>query len=88
MDLLNTTDIEAILRDFGRQTGGGTEDPVIYFYELFLNEYDKQQRVKRGEFYTPKPVVSYIVRSVDKLLREELGCPDGLADTSTMAVER
>jgi hypothetical protein len=84
VDLLNTTDIEAILRDFGRQTGGGTEDPVIYFYEHFLNEYDKQQRVKRGEFYTPKPVVSYIVRSVDKLLRDELGCPDGLADKSTM----
>ncbi len=82
--LLNTIDIEAILRDFGRQTGGGTEDPVIYFYELFLNEYDKQQRVKRGEFYTPKPVVSYIVRSVDRLLREELDCPDGLADTSKM----
>ncbi len=84
VDLLNTTDIEAILRDFGRQTGGGTEDPVIYFYEHFLNEYDKQQRVKRGEFYTPKPVVSFIVRSVDKLLRTELGCADGLADTSTM----
>lgn len=84
VSLLNTIDIEAILRDFGRQTGGGTEDPVIYFYEHFLNEYDKQQRVKRGEFYTPKPVVSYIVRSVDKLLRDELGCPDGLADTSTM----
>jgi hypothetical protein len=85
VDLLNATDIEAILRDFGRQTGSGTEDPVIYFYEHFLNEYDKQQRVKRGEFYTPKPVVSYIVRSVDRLLREELGCPDGLADISTMA---
>ncbi len=84
VDLLNTTDIEAILRDFGRQTGGGVEDPVIYFYELFLDEYDKQQRVKRGEFYTPKPVVSYIVRSVDKLLRDELDCSDGLADTSTM----
>lgn len=84
VDLLNTTDMEAILRDFGRQTGGGTEDPVIYFYELFLDEYDKQQRVKRGEFYTPKSVVSYIVRSVDRLLREELDCPDGLADTSTM----
>lgn len=84
VDLLNTTDIEAILRDFGRQTSGGTEDPVIYFYEHFLNEYDKQQRVKRGEFYTPKPVVYYIVRSVDKLLREELDCPDGLADISTM----
>ncbi len=84
VDLLNTTDIEAILRDFGRQTGGGAEDPVIHFYESFLSEYDKQQKVSRGVFYTPKPVVSYIVRSVDKLLREELDCPDGLADTSTM----
>ncbi len=84
VDLLNKADISAILRDFGRQTGGGTEDPVIYFYEHFLDEYDKQQRVKRGEFYTPKAVVSYMVRSVDKLLREELDCPNGLADTSTM----
>ncbi len=84
VDLLNTADTEAILRDFGRQTGGGTENPVIYFYEDFLKEYDKHQKVQRGVFYTPKPVVSYIVRSVDKLLREELDCPDGLADTSTM----
>ncbi len=84
VDLLNTTDIEAILRDFGRETGGGSENPVIYFYEDFLKEYDTRQKVQRGVFYTPKPIVSYIVRSVDKLLREELDCPDGLADTSTM----
>lgn len=82
--MLNNVKVEAVLQDFGRQTGGGTEDPVIYFYEDFLKDYDKDQKVKRGEFYTPKPVVSYIVRSVDRVLRDELDCPDGLADTSTM----
>jgi hypothetical protein len=81
--VLRNVDIESILRDFGRQTGGGTEDPVLNFYELFLKEYDPTRRVERGVFYTPKPVVSFIVRAVDVLLRSELDCPDGLADTST-----
>ncbi|MEA3396002.1 MAG: DNA methyltransferase, partial [Chloroflexota bacterium] len=81
--LLQQTDIEAILHDFGRQTGSGREDPVIHFYESFLSAYDKAQKVKRGVFYTPDPVVSYIVRSVDVLLRSEFGLEDGLASTVT-----
>jgi len=83
VDLLRQADLEAILQDFGRQTGGGREDPVIHFYELFMSEYDRAQRIKRGEFYTPDPVVSYIVRSVDRLLRTEFGLEDGLADVTT-----
>jgi hypothetical protein len=82
VEVLRGTNVEAILRDFGRQTGGGREDPVVHFYELFLSEYDKQQKVQRGVFYTPDPVVSYIVRSVDYLLKTEFGLEDGLADTS------
>ena len=82
VELLRQTDVEAILQDFGRQTGGGREDPVVHFYELFLSAYDKEQKVKRGVFYTPDPVVSYIVRSVDYLLKTEFGLEDGLADTS------
>ena len=82
VELLRQTDIEAIVHDFGRQTGGGREDPVVHFYELFLSEYDRAQKVKRGVFYTPDPVVSYIVRSVDYLLKTEFGLEDGLADTS------
>lgn len=78
VDLLNATDIEAVLRDFGRQTGGGKEDPVVHFYELFLNSYDKRQKIKRGVFYTPRPVVAFIVRSVDHLLRAQLDCLEGL----------
>ena len=81
--LLNAKNITAIVEDFGRQTGGGREDPVIHFYESFLKDYDSAQRVQRGVFYTPQPVVSFIVRSVDHILRDEFSLPDGLADTTT-----
>jgi hypothetical protein len=75
------TDLPAILRDFGNKTQG--EDPVIHFYEHFLSAYNKQLKIQRGVFYTPKPVVSYIVRSVNELLQTEFGIEDGLASTVT-----
>lgn len=75
------TDLPAILRDFGNKTKG--EDPVIHFYEHFLTAYNKQLKIQRGVFYTPQPVVSYIVRSVHELLQTEFGLVDGLADTTT-----
>lgn len=81
VDLLDQTNMEAVIRDFGDRNP--QEDPVIHFYEHFLEAYDKQQKVKRGVFYTPRPVVTYIVRSVDELLRNEFGLVDGLADTTT-----
>ena len=73
--------MDAVLRDFGNRTRG--EDPVIHFYEEFLKAYDKKLKVQRGVFYTPQPVVSYIVRSVHELLQTEFGLIDGLADTTT-----
>jgi len=81
IDLLDDANMEAVVRDFGK--GKIDEDPVIHFYEHFLREYNQEMRVKRGVFYTPRPVVSYIVRSVDELLRTEFGLEDGLADTAT-----
>ena len=78
---LRDADMEAVLRDFGDKNR--QEDPVIHFYELFLKEYDPEKRMKRGVFYTPRPVVSFIVRSVDEILRTEFGLADGLADTTT-----
>lgn len=83
VDLLNDADMEAVLRDFGDRNP--KEDPVIHFYELFLKEYDPQRRMQRGVFYTPRPVVNFIVRGVDEILRTEFGLPLGLADTSTWA---
>ena len=75
------TRLDEVLKDFGRTATG--EDPVLHFYELFLSEYDPEERKQRGVFYTPRPVVSYIVRSVHELLQTEFGLEDGLADTTT-----
>jgi predicted helicase len=82
-DLLGKVNMEAILQSFGKQKRG--EDPVIHFYETFMREYDPAQKTKRGEFYTPDAVVSFIVRSVDHLLKTEFDCPDGLATSSANA---
>jgi len=81
VDLLDAANMEAVVRDFGDKNP--QEDPVIHFFEGFLHEYDKKIRKDRGVFYTPRPVVSFIVRSVDELLRTEFGLEDGLADTTT-----
>ena len=83
VDMLNAANMEAVLRDFGDRNP--KEDPVIHFYELFLKEYDPQKRMQRGVFYTPRPVVNFIVRGVDEILRNEFSLPLGLADTSTWA---
>ncbi len=79
--LLDAADMEMVVLDFGDRNP--QEDPVIHFYELFLKEYDAEKRIQRGVFYTPRPIVSFIVRSVDELLRTEFGLQDGLADTTT-----
>ena len=75
------TDFDAILRDFMNRNPN--EDPVIHFYELFLKEYDSLKRKSRGVYYTPQPVVSFIVRSVHELLQKDFGLKYGLADTTT-----
>jgi len=88
-DLVQTlafTDMESILEHFGRRTK--QEDPVVHFYETFLAAYDPRLRESRGVYYTPEPVVSYIVRSVDHLLKTRFGFKDGLADQSMMSMAR
>ena len=76
--LLGVAEMEAVLADFGRH--GVRQDPIMNFYETFLAAYDPTERERRGVYYTPEPVISYIVRSVDYLLRERFDCMDGLAD--------
>jgi predicted helicase len=85
VQLLHQTTRDEILRDFGRRTG--REDPVVHFYETFLKEYDPKLRELRGVYYTPEPVVSYMVRSVDCLLKTRFGLPHGLGDTRQMTYE-
>ncbi len=72
--------VEEILKNYGKTTK--MEDPIIHFYETFLAEYDPKLRKARGVWYTPAPVVNFIVRAVDDILKTEFGLPQGLADTS------
>ncbi|PKK82153.1 MAG: DNA methyltransferase [candidate division Zixibacteria bacterium HGW-Zixibacteria-1] len=83
-ELLNRADIEGILKDFGKRTR--QDDPVVHFYETFLAAYDPRLREMRGVYYTPKPVVSYIVRSIDHILKTDFGIADGLADTTKIPI--
>lgn len=81
VEMLRRANMEAVLRDFDDRNP--EQDPVIHFYESFLKEYDPEERIQRGVFYTPRPVVSFIVRSVDEVLRRDFKLDDGLADTAT-----
>ena len=61
-------------------------DPFIYFYEDYLKAYDPAMRKSRGVYYTPPPIVNFIVRAVDDILKESFGIPDGLADHQRVTV--
>lgn len=55
-------------------------DAITHFYELFLNHYNPGERKRNGVYYTPEPVISFMVRSIDLILKEKLEKPDGLAE--------
>lgn len=84
--LLAHADMDAVLKDFGKRTR--REDPIVHFYETFLKAYDPQLRVDRGVYYTPAPVVDFIVRSVDAILRRDFGVQGGLADSGKVAFQK
>lgn len=86
IELLQNTDIQSIVKEFNRQTRQGFEDPVIHFYEDFLTEYDKEAKIDRGVFYTPLPVVNFIVRAVDQILKSEFAIEAGIACSETYPV--
>lgn len=80
------TDLEKILKDFYLKEKDN-KDPVIHFYEDFLREYDPKKKVEMGVFYTPRPVVQFIVRAIDSILKSEFGLSSGLADYSKIQHE-
>ena len=63
------------------------EDPIIQFFETFLSEYDPKLRRSRGVWYTPKPIVNFIVRAVDDILKSEFDLVQGLADTQKTKIK-
>ncbi|NCA80486.1 MAG: DNA methyltransferase, partial [Sphingobacteriia bacterium] len=87
-DLVNiflACNVEEMLKNYGKATK--MEDPIIHFYEDFLSEYDPKLRKARGVWYTPAPVVNFIVRAVDDILKTEFDLPQGLADTSKTKIK-
>ncbi|PIY12172.1 MAG: DNA methyltransferase [Flexibacter sp. CG_4_10_14_3_um_filter_32_15] len=84
-DIFVYANVEAALKEYGRTTQ--TEDDLIHFYETFLAEYDPKLRKSRGVWYTPKPVVNFIVRAVDDILKTEFNLPKGLTDSSKTKIK-
>jgi len=81
-EVFSHADVSKLIDDYFKTSR--INDPVIHFYEDFLNEYDSELRKKMGAYYTPQPVVDFIVRSIDKLLKTDFGLRQGLADTSKL----
>lgn len=85
VEIFLACNVKELLSNFGKETK--TEDPIIHFYETFLSEYDPKLRKARGVWYTPQPVVNFIVRAVDDILKTEFGLPQGLSDNSKTKVK-
>ncbi|MEI6579675.1 MAG: N-6 DNA methylase [Eubacteriales bacterium] len=84
-DVFRATDVATLLKNFGSTTK--TQDPIIHFYETFLTAYDPALRKARGVWYTPEPIVEFIVRAIDYILITEFGIADGLANNSMTTIK-
>src|SRR3972149_2065815 len=84
-EVLATTNVYKILDEYFNKHKG--KDPIVHFYETFLAEYDPKTREKRGVYYTPEPVVSYIVRSLHHILKEYFNKKDGFANQSVTVLD-
>ncbi|MDO8786346.1 MAG: N-6 DNA methylase, partial [Syntrophales bacterium] len=84
-EVLAVTDVKNILHRYFHEGKG--KDPVVHFYETFLTEYDPKTRERRGVYYTPEPVVSYIIRSLQYILKEYFKKADGFAGESVTVLD-
>ncbi len=84
-EVLNVADAKKILDQYYHEGKGS--DPVLHFYETFLSVYDPKTREKRGVYYTPEPVVSFIVRSLHQILKDKFNISDGLASKNVTLLD-
>ena len=84
-DIFRAANVAELMTDFVKTNGRA--DPFIHFYETFLGEYDPRLRKSRGVYYTPEPVVHFIVRAVDDILKKEFRLAQGLADAAKTTIE-
>lgn len=88
-EVFRVSDIRSLVHaHLSRSPSRSESDPIIHFYEDFLHAYDPLLRKRMGAYYTPVPVVSFIVRQVDGLLRGHFSLPQGLGDASRVAIEQ
>ena len=85
-ETFRVTDMPKVMKNFGKTTGQA--DPMIHFYEDFLRYYDPKQKKSCGVYYTPEPVVHFIVNAVDEILMSRFHLSDGLADTSKVTIRQ
>lgn len=85
IEVFKACDVKKLLETYGKSTR--RHDPIVHFYEDFLADYDPKLRKARGVWYTPEPVVDFIVRGVDEILKTEFGLADGLADKSKITIK-
>ena len=85
-ETFRVTDMPKVMKNFGKATGQA--DPMIHFYEDFLRYYDPKQKKACGVYYTPEPVVHFIVNAVDEILKSRFNLSDGLADTSKVTIRQ
>lgn len=71
--LFKVTDMKKVLRNYGK-------DPLVHFYEDFLEAYNPKIRDEFGVWYTPVEIVKFIVDSVDTILKKTFNIEDGLAN--------
>ena len=79
-EIFSVSDVQEIVHKHLRvqEESVDERDPIIHFYEDFLQAYDPQERKKMGAYYTPVPVVRYIIRQVDRILKEDFGIAKGI----------
>ena len=82
-DLFRVSAVEELMAEYGKATR--RNDPFLHFYETFLGAYDRKLRKSRGVYYTPQPVVDFIVRAVDEILRDEFKLENGIANAGKAA---
>jgi hypothetical protein len=77
---------DAVIGSIGHPSAG-KPDPILYFYEHFLAAYDRLERIRKGVYYTPRPLVDYLIRAVDDSLVRDFGKPAGLGNTGVSVLD-
>ncbi|HEE0015598.1 TPA: DNA methyltransferase, partial [Campylobacter jejuni] len=90
INIINHIDITSIIKElnktgekdlFNRPTILSThKDPYLHFYETFLASYDPKLREVRGVYYTPAPVVIFIINAIDEILKQDFNHKKGLSE--------